>query len=199
MTQLAAGSVAEADVMHAAITAYAKPHVDTAAAAILQCAQDVQGIIAAVPTALAERVTMQEFVGLATRTAASLGLALPEEQAHAPTLGVARRLAIESINRAADTRCDAIAVVWARGADLPVLDSDRLTDAALMAGVAFAARVGRGETLEPHEASQLAGLLDMHAQQAGIRAAQRDHVREIDRLEDIEAVRAYPASAAWPE
>lgn len=199
MTQLAAGNVQEADVMAAAIVAFAKPHIDTAADVMLRASGDVAAILDNIPQSMAERAHLVEFIAIAKRYAGLLGLEEPPVQEQAPTLGVARRLAIGRINEQADTRVDAIVIAWARGADLPVMEVSRLTDAALVTAATITNKRAIGLELTSQELALETGLQLMQQRQSEIRTAQRDHVREIDRLEDLEAVRAYPDTAVWPE
>lgn len=198
MTQLAAGNRAEADTMHAAIVAFAKPHLDTAGDVMLRAAQDIEAILDNVPSQMRERDDLTEFAELAKRYAARVGVEEPPVQEQAPTLGVARRLAIQQINDQADGRVDGIVVMWAQGMDLPVMDVGRIVDAALVMAASITNKRTVGVELSPQETAAELGLQAMqHAQQL-IRETQRDHIRNIDALEEIDEVRAYPATAAWP-
>lgn len=198
MTQLAAGNRAEADTMHAAIVAFAKPHLDTAGDVMLRAAQDIEAILDNVPSQMRERDDLTEFAELAKRYAARVGVEEPPVQEQAPTLGVARRLAIQQINEQADNRVDAIVVQWASGMDLPVMEVSRIVDAALVMAASLTNKRAIGLELTPQEQAAEMGLQAMQQAQTTIRAAQRDHIRNVDALEEIEEVRAYPATAAWP-
>jgi hypothetical protein len=199
MTQLSAASRSEADTLHAAVRAYAQPHLDTAAALAAQLHEDMRDIAERLPDGVREKIHVQELSTTAQRYAVLLGYTTSADEAElAPTIGLARRVAVAAINDTADRHIDSTLVAWAQGLDLPLMDLQRVRDAALIAAAALTNKRATGVALTPTEAAQELGLQMLQQRQADIRASQRDHVRTIDGLDDIETVRAYPASAAWP-
>lgn len=199
MTQLAANSRSEAEALHAVVVAFARPHIDAAALVALQASRGLAEILEHIPAGLPERVHIEELRITTERYAALLGLTPDAPPADAaPTLGLARRTAIEAINQRADALVDGAVLAWGRSLDLPVMDVRRLVDAATIAMSAIAAKRARGELLSVDEAGQELGLQALHARTAEIRSFQRDHVRAIDAMEDVDAVARYPDAAIWP-
>jgi hypothetical protein len=201
MTQLAAGSRSEAETLHAAVRAYARPHLDTAASLAAQLHNNLVEIAEHLPDGVPEKVHVAELAVTLARYAALLGYeAEPADDAGlAPTLGLAKRVAVQAINEAADRLVDASVLEWAQGIDLPVMDITRIVDAALVASAALTHKRALGLELTELELAQEMGLQLLQARQVAVRAAQRDHVRIIDTLGDVDTVREYPALAVWPE
>jgi hypothetical protein len=199
MTQLTAQSRGEADLMDAAILLYARPHLDAAADIMRRAATDAEAVLDNLPARSPERQAVEQFVLLARRYATQMSGEEPEVADTAPSLGLARGLAISEINAQADLRVDAIVLEWARGVDLPVMEVGRVVQAALVTAVSLTHKRAMGLAMSPEDLAAELGLQGMQARQSAIRATQRDHIRAIDGLTDIEAVRAYPQSISWPE
>lgn len=201
MTQLAAASRSEAETLHAAVRAYARPHLDTAASLAAQLSQDLVEIAEHLPDGVPEKVHVAELAVTLRRYAELLGYEAdptPENDL-APTLGLAKRVAVQAINDVADRLVDASVLGWAQGMDLPTMELSRIVDAALVASAALTHKRAVGLDLTEAELAQEMGLQLLQARQVAVRAAQRDHVREIDALTDVDAVRVYPVEAVWPD
>jgi hypothetical protein len=196
----APSTVAEAEAMHAAARAYALPHIQVAQTNMLVLAGDLEEILQYVPRQLIEHATVTEVAALLRRYAAQLGAV--DETAPAASadqvLGVARRVAVEEINRAADAQADQTVLQLAQMLDMPVMEMPRLIDAVTAAALRIVDARARGVTLTAAEEAFATASNLARDRQAAIRAVQRDHVRAVDALTDVAAVQAYPAGVVWP-
>lgn len=195
----APSTVAEAEAMQAAAAAFARPHIEALQALLIVWAGDVEEIQQHVPRAMAEHADLSEITALLRRYAAKFGAVPDEAPASADqVLGVARRVAVETINRAADQAVDAEVIAVAQLLDLPVMDMPRLIDAVMAAGVALTHKRSRGEPLTEPETTIETAFQTMATRQSAIRSAQRDHVRAVDAIQDVAEAQGYPATIVWP-